>query len=169
MTNVSEQARPSTPLAVTPAALQAHELLSRAKQPRTLLIDVRSRREFNHAHVPGSQSIPAGWLLAGEPPEGDLVLIGRDSLSSQQLIEQLHEQGYNLQLQYLDGGFTAWVAGTNRDPMPLQFWRQALISTQQLIAGPLLLITAAATQSIGLLALGFVLLFSPWTLRRGRA
>jgi len=150
-------------------AVAPEALLARGKKPGTLLIDIRSRRAFGHSHVPGSHSVPAGLLLSGEPPEGDLVLIGTDSHHSQQLIEQLHEQGYHQQLQYLEGGFHDWVIGSNQNTNQAQTWRTPLVNAQQWIAGPLLLITAATTQSLGLLAVGFILLFAPWSLRRGRA
>lgn len=150
-------------------AVAPEALLVQAKQPGTVLIDIRSKREFRHAHVPGSHSVPAGLLLAGEPPEGDLVLICTDSRQSQQLIEQLYDQGYHQQLQYLEGGFRDWVIGTNQNTIQGQTWRNPLVDAQQLVAGPLLLITAATTQSLGLLAVGFILLFAPWSLRRGRA
>lgn len=150
-------------------AVAPENLLARAKQPGTVLIDIRSRREFHHAHVPGSHSIPAGLLLAGETPEGELVLIGAGSREGQRLIDQLYDQGYQQRLQYLEGGFRDWVIGTNQNTSANQPWRQVLVDAQRLIAGPLLLITATTTQSIGLLAIGFVLLFAPWSLRRSRA
>lgn len=151
------------------AAIRPEELLARAAEAGSLLIDIRARRVFHRAHIPGSHSIPSGVLLASEPPEGDLLLIGTDSLDGQQLIDQLHEKGYNRQIRYLEGGFCAWVAGTNPASTRMPYWKRALIIGQQLIAGPLVLITATGTQSIGLLALGFALLFTPWTLRRIRA
>jgi len=115
------------------------QLLNR---PGVLLVDVRPRRLFHRDHVPGSHSIPAGLLLAGELPEGELLLIGGDSSSSEALIEQLHGQGYARRVRYLRGGFPAWRAGQSEaeearaGEAPRPDWPRLLDRGRQLLAGP---------------------------------
>jgi rhodanese-related sulfurtransferase len=148
-------------------ALTAVQLKQLAQQPGTVLVDVRPRWRYRQGHIPGSHSIPAGLLLAGEPPEGDLLLIGTDSKHSATLIEQLHEKGYNRRLLYLEGGYASWSA---RQPsLSTEVWKQRWAQGQQLIGGPALLLAGGATQSLGLLALGLVIWLGPWALERSRA
>ena len=135
----------------------------------TLLVDVPPRWHYRRAHIPGSHSIPAGLLLAGEWPGGDLLLIASDTAQATELMETLHDRGYNRRLLYLQGGFTAWAAQTSTHQGSVPVANRVLIGARQLGAGPALLVAAGLTQSLGLLALGLVLLIGPWSLRRSRA
>lgn len=73
-----------------------------------LIIDLRSRSRYHHRHIPGSHSIPSGRLISGEPPEGDLILVGETTLHSAVTLEQLHAQGYARRIRHLADGFEAW-------------------------------------------------------------
>lgn len=147
-------------------ALTAAQLALLSKQPGVIMIDVRPRWIFRQGHIPGSHSIPAGLLLAGEPPAGTLLLIGTDSTHSTTLIEQLHDMGYNQRLSYLEGGYPSWRA--HQTPIAHQSWRQRWAQGQRFVGGPALLLVGGATQSLGLLALGLVVWIGPWALERSR-
>ncbi|MGB7563161.1 MAG: rhodanese-like domain-containing protein [Prochlorococcaceae cyanobacterium] len=73
-----------------------------------LVVDIRPRHSFRSAHIPGSHNIPLANLVSGEPPEGDLVLIGGSDQDSARAIEALHRQGYPRRIEHLGGGFDAW-------------------------------------------------------------
>ena len=73
-----------------------------------LIIDLRSRSRYHHRHIPGSHSIPSGRLISGEPPDGDLILVGDTTLHSAATLEQLYAQGYARRIRHLAGGFEAW-------------------------------------------------------------
>ncbi len=85
-----------------------------------LIIDLRSRSRFRRSHVPGSHNIPSGWLISGELPDGDLILVGDSTQHSATTIEQLQTQGHIRRIRHLAGGFAAWqhqdlpVAGRQR-------------------------------------------------------
>lgn len=151
------------------AALPLHQGEPNGFAP--LLIDLRSRRRYLRSHVPGSHNIPAGQLISGELPAGDLILIGETSQESAEVIDHLHAQGYPQRILHLSGGFSAWAdlgmpvenenEGTFRPPS----WE----NLRNVLGGSLLLVAAAATQSLALLALGVVLLFGPLVHTRARA
>ncbi len=146
---------------------KAEELPVLTQQHHALLIDIRSRRRYRQGHIPGSHSIPAGLLLAGELPDGELLLIGDTSEQSATVIAQLHDQGYHRQIRFLEDGYTAWsvrhrpIASANLSLT----WQQG----RQLIGGPALLLVGGFTQSLGLLALGLIVWLGPWALTRSRA
>lgn len=148
-------------------AINAAQLCKLVQHPGVVVVDVRPRWRFHQAHVPGSHSIPAGVLLASELPQGDLLLIGTDSADSKALIEELHEQGYNRRLRYLEGGFATWSSQQLHHPDP--FWGELWAQGRQLIGGSVLVLMGGATQSLGLLALGLVVSLGPWALTRSRA
>ena len=85
-----------------------------------LIIDLRARSRYRHSHVPGSHNIPSGWLISGELPDGDLILVGESTQHSATTIEQLQTQGHARRIRHLAGGFGAWqqqdlpVAGRQR-------------------------------------------------------
>lgn len=153
----------------TTDGLSAAHVRRLAKNPDTLLVDVRPRWRYRQSHVPDSHSIPAGLLLSGELPEGDLLLVGTDSKQSVDLIERLYEQGYNRRIQYLEGGFTAWVHSEDGGREPLTDWSRSWQLGRQLVGGPVLLLMGGVTQSLGLLALGLVVWLGPWVVARSRA
>jgi rhodanese-related sulfurtransferase len=73
-----------------------------------LIIDLRSRGRYHRSHVPGSHNIPSGWLISGELPDGDLILVGDSTQHSATTIEQLQTQGHARRIRHLAGGFGAW-------------------------------------------------------------
>lgn len=73
-----------------------------------LIIDLRPRGQYHRSHVPGSHNIPSGWLISGELPDGDLILVGESSQHSATTIEQLQTQGHVRRIRHLAGGFGAW-------------------------------------------------------------
>lgn len=79
--------------------------------PSTLLVvDVRSPRQFARGHLPLSHSIPAGLLVSGEWPEGDLLLVDDGNGEAERVREALHRGGYPRRILQLAGGFEAWRA-----------------------------------------------------------
>jgi rhodanese-related sulfurtransferase len=94
---------------------------------RELIIDLRSRSRYRRSHVPGSHNIPSGWLIIGELPDGDLILVGESTQHSAATIEHLQAQGHGRRIRHLAGGFRAWqqqdmpVAGRQRDGWPQLF------------------------------------------------
>lgn len=75
-----------------------------------LVVDVRSRRRFARGHLPLSQGIPAGLLLSGEWPDGDLLLVDDGNGEAERVREALHDAGYPRRILQLSGGFGAWRA-----------------------------------------------------------
>jgi hypothetical protein len=62
--------------------------------PSTLLVvDVRSRRQFARTHLPLSHPIPAGLLVSGEWPDGDLLLVDDGNGEAERVREALHRGG----------------------------------------------------------------------------
>lgn len=100
--------------------LSPHDLLrlqsSGGSAPSRLVVDIRSRRSFHRSHIPGSHNIPLARLVSGEPPDGDLVLVGESDQQTHAAIESLHAQGYPRLIHHLEGGVAAWQA----QGLPLQ-------------------------------------------------
>ena len=97
--------------------------------PSTLLVvDVRSRRQFARGHLPLSQPIPAGLLVSGEWPEGDLLLVDDGSGEAERVREALHRGGYPRRILQLAGGFEAWRAAgfPVEGSRPSWFWSRWL-------------------------------------------
>jgi len=87
----------------TPGATQA------GRSP-LLVVDVRSRRQFARGHLPLSQGIPAGLLVSGEWPEGDLLLVDDGNGEADRVRDALHRAGYPRRILQLAGGLEAWRA-----------------------------------------------------------
>jgi rhodanese-related sulfurtransferase len=116
---------PSPAPAVTPSAA-AHslgplELAQRLARPKLaaaseadhgslLVVDVRSRRQFARGHLPLSHPIPAGLLVSGEWPDGDLLLVDDGNGEAERVRESLHRAGYPRRILQLAGGIAAWRA-----------------------------------------------------------
>ena len=114
---------PSPAPALTPSAA-AHSLgplelahrLARPEQAAAsgadhdplLVVDVRSRRQFARGHLPLSHPIPAGLLVSGEWPEGDLLLVDDGNGEAERVREALHRSGYPRRILQLAGGIAAW-------------------------------------------------------------
>ena len=80
------------------------------QQTPLLVVDVRSRRQFARGHLPHSHPIPAGLLVSGEWPEGDLLLVDDGTGEAERVREALHSAGYPRRILQLTGGFAAWRA-----------------------------------------------------------
>jgi rhodanese-related sulfurtransferase len=83
---------------------------SPADQTPLLLVDVRARRQFARGHLPLSHGIPAGLLVSGEWPEGDLLLVDGGDSEAERVRDALHRAGYPRRILQLAGGFGAWQA-----------------------------------------------------------
>lgn len=108
-------------MALSPASI--------ARGAGLLVIDLRPRRAFSNGHLPGSHSIPAGLLLSGEGPEGDLVLVDGGDGSAERVREALYSAGHHRRILVLEGGFPAWRAAalpeTSHGPSPIGLlWRR---------------------------------------------
>ena len=75
-----------------------------------LVVDVRSRRQFARGHLPLSHPIPAGLLVSGEWPDGDLLLVDDGNGEAERVREALHRAGYPRRILQLTGDFVAWRA-----------------------------------------------------------
>jgi len=115
---------------------------SSAQDSVQLIIDLRSRSHYHHRHIPGSHSIPSGMLISGEPPDGDLILVGETTLHSATTLEQLHAQGYARRIRHLAGGFEAWrqlglpVAQRQRGFVPSLIGESFRMAVSGLLFGP---------------------------------
>jgi rhodanese-related sulfurtransferase len=147
------------------AALSAARLPEDARGGSALILDLRSRRHQRRGRIPGSHSLPSGLLVSGEAPEGDLILVADSSAQAIAAAESLRQVGYNRHLRHLDGGVKAWEAAG----LPLIRPEPAGRPLTEIVCGALRMAAAAFTQSLGLLALGLVLLFGPWVQARARA
>lgn len=98
-----------------------------APDAQALIIDLRARSRYRHSHVPGSHNIPSGWLISGELPDGDLILVGDSTQHSATTIDHLQAQGHARRIRHLAGGFGAWqhqdlpVTGRQRQGWPQLF------------------------------------------------
>jgi len=147
------------------AALPAARLPEEARGGPALILDLRSRRHQRQGRIPGSHSLPSGLLVSGEAPDGDLILVADSSAQATSVAEALREAGYHRHLRHLDGGVPAWEAAG----LPLIRPEPAARPLTEMVCGGLLMTAAAFTQSLGLLALGLVLLCGPWVQARARA
>ena len=149
------------PIALSCAQVQALAGHASARPP--LLIDLRPSRRFRRGHIAGSHSIPSGWLLSGEPPEGELILISEAPREAVAVIEALQEAGYHQRLGYVAEGLAGWrdrglpieAARVRRQAGPLSLLLPGLTGTGLVLA-------AASLGSLPLLALGLLLLWGTW-------
>jgi rhodanese-related sulfurtransferase len=99
-------------------SIEAHPLTPRQVEQRrsegALLVDVRTALQFDDAHIPGAVSMTmlrAGfgsklaWLA---PPEGEVVLIGRDDEDARRATELAASVGITAVAGHLAGGMTTW-------------------------------------------------------------
>lgn len=93
------------------SALQLHELLH--QQPSPLVIDVRSKDQYEAGHIPAARNIPEGEVLEvlTKPTLNRPVVVYCNmqhpgSSGSERAAEQLRQAGYEAQV--LEGGFPAW-------------------------------------------------------------
>ena len=93
-----------------------------------VVVDVRSRRQFARGHLPLSQGIPAGLLVSGEWPEGDLLLVDDGNGEADRVRDTLHHAGYPRRILQLAGGFEAWRAAgfPVEGSRPSWFWSRWL-------------------------------------------
>lgn len=160
----------SPPLAApppSPPSVGVDVLLRLSNEPNIVIVVVRPRSCFLRAHIPGSHTIPAGLLLAGEPPVGDLLIVGADSRQAVVLIEQLHTEGYNRKIRYLDRGFQAWL--DSQQSAPPRSSGAGWSRWYQNVGAPTLVLVAWFTQSLGLLGLAILTLVVPRALSYRKA
>lgn len=87
-------------------------LLSTPNPPR--LIDVRTPREFESAHIDGSLNLPLDQLSQGlnNLPTETLILICQSGQRAKRASEILSQSGLT-NLQVLQGGIENWIAANN--------------------------------------------------------
>lgn len=76
--------------------------------PRTIVVDVRPREQFEREHLPGAVSAPEGRGLPAGALKG--VLYGAGRLSDDVLSAAAELAGHGTTVCELDGGFGAWTA-----------------------------------------------------------
>jgi hydroxyacylglutathione hydrolase len=93
------------------AAQEVNELMAKG----ALILDVRRKRPFTEAHIPGAFGIMvqaplvvwAGWLIPFNAP---LILVAENTDQRLDAERQLIRIGYDNLRGYLDGGIESWVA-----------------------------------------------------------
>lgn len=91
--------------------VDAEELQARLGDSTTVIVDVRSAREYAEGHIPGAVSVPLGQLRErlGELPEGVEIVAycqGPYCVASPQAVELLRAHGRNA--RPLEGGAVRW-------------------------------------------------------------
>ena len=90
-----------------------------------LVLDVRHRRAFAEAHIPGAYGIEvdaplvtwAGWLIPFGAP---LILVADSASERESAVRQLIRIGYDNLPGYLEGGIEAWAkAGRRTESLPM--------------------------------------------------
>ncbi|HZD86375.1 MAG TPA: MBL fold metallo-hydrolase, partial [Gaiellaceae bacterium] len=98
---------------VAASALSAHQV-EEQRAAGALVVDLRSDREFDDAHVPGAVWIPVArpgfgtklaWLARPEQP---IVFVGRDDADGRRAARLAAAVGLRAHAGYLQGGMTAW-------------------------------------------------------------
>jgi len=101
---------PAQPPALTADDVAAH------MEAGAAVVDVRSGRDYDGAHIPGSYSVPVdagsfsawvGWLV---PRDRDIVLAGGTPAQLEDATRQLRRIGFDRVVGVLDGGIEAWEA-----------------------------------------------------------
>ncbi len=93
--------------------LPAHEFAERARQPETVVLDIRAYDAFGGQHVPGAWSIDlngnfatyAGWVL---PADGEILLVASNEADVREATVWLRRVGLDRVTGYLYGGMAAW-------------------------------------------------------------
>lgn len=96
------------------AAASPSELKKRLDwgEPALTIIDIRSRRDFNHSHIMGAVSIPEADLMKGVSSlefERDIYIYGDTDEQATAAAESLRKAGYQ-SVAELRGGLPAWSA-----------------------------------------------------------
>jgi len=101
-------------------ALEAQALL--AKEPNTLIVDVRTEAEREQVRIPGSVAVPLADVLkgvAGLPKDKPLLLVcavgGRSYAAGLYLAQEKYPRIYNLR-----GGISAW----QKAGLPLEYGKK---------------------------------------------
>jgi hydroxyacylglutathione hydrolase len=96
-----------------PAPLSTHQVEER-RAAGALVIDLRSDREFDDAHIPGAVWIPlahsgfgtkVAWLVRPDQP---IVLVGRDDEDGRRAAGLARAVGVRAAAGFLQGGMTSW-------------------------------------------------------------
>src|SRR4029077_13275152 len=97
-----------------PAQLRA-DTVAASIEAGAAIVDVRTGREYDRAHIPGSYSIGlegpwsawVGWLV---PRGREIVLAGGTDAQHREAHRQLYRIGFDTVVGALDGGMDAWSA-----------------------------------------------------------
>ena len=97
------------------AALKPHQVETMARERKAAVVDVRTGREYDRAHIPGSFNIGlegpfsawVGWVIESYRP---IILAGGSPADHALAQRQLWRIGYDNVLGALDGGMDAWAA-----------------------------------------------------------
>lgn len=100
--------------AVQTTGVELQTRLARGERP--LLIDVRTKAEFDAGHIPGARLLPLDRLpesAASLDPQTEIVLICRSGNRSMQAYRYLERLGFK-HLCNLDGGMLDWNGPVRR-------------------------------------------------------
>ena len=128
----------------TAAAIDSRELWDLLNSPTPLrLLDVRTRAEFDAAHISGSYNVPLDLLREHRQEiarhlDEDVVLVCRSGHRATQAQETLRNAGL-LNVHILDGGITAWQARSYPVTRGAQRWD--LERQVRLVAGSAVLLS----------------------------
>ncbi len=108
-------AGPATLASLPPCEpLSAGAFVERAKDPNTVVVDVRNYEAFGGQHVPGAYHIAAsgnlptfaGWIA---PPDKDILLVADSPSAAADAVVWLRRVGLDRVVGRLDGGMNEWA------------------------------------------------------------
>jgi rhodanese-related sulfurtransferase len=93
--------------ALFPPSIEAAQAAERVNSRAALVLDVRTRREYEAGRIAGAQHLPVGRLDAARLDPGQrYIAVCRTDMRSSQATRQLRRAG--LEVVNLKGGMLAW-------------------------------------------------------------
>lgn len=91
--------------------LLPQDLVQLMNQQKAMVLDLRSKEEFEKGYVPHAHSLPLSspeWNTFAFPSTQPIVLICGTGEQSQAAAQQLHQKGLSLGVFLLEGGLNSW-------------------------------------------------------------
>jgi rhodanese-related sulfurtransferase len=90
--------------------MHLHELKQLLKSKKVMILDVRSREEYEEIHIPGAVNVPldqlVDWSITNGTDELVLTVCGKGGGRSEQGVIKLRELGFKA--VFLEGGTYGW-------------------------------------------------------------
>ena len=123
------------------------------KEPGFIVVDVRSKEDFNKYHIPGSVNIPVSYLsdkklLNDIGKDNMIALVSNGNTKASQVWIILKQLGYP-DVYVLEGGMNYWVSIFNNPSKPTANYTNDELFTYQFrtAAGPIMMGTTMAAES----------------------